>query len=71
MPILNKQQCITLRSKDDNGDFNDANLRKVSNFVKENAETQQKEINSEVAGRSYSNFGNLTVNILGKALSSI
>lgn len=54
-----------MRSKDDSSDFNDANLQKISNFIEENTGTQQKGINGDVAGRSYSSFGNLTVNILG------
>jgi hypothetical protein len=72
MPCLNTKQWTTLRSKDDNSDFNDANLQKISNFkFEDNTGTQQKKINSDVAGRSYSSFGNLTVNIIGTALSSI
>jgi hypothetical protein len=60
MPCLNTKQWTTFRSKDDNSDFNDANLRKISNFIEENTVTQQKGINSDVAGRSYTSFGNLT-----------
>ena len=71
MPCLNAKQWTTLRSKDDNSDFNDANLQKISNSIEKSTRTQQKKINSDVAGRSYSSFGNLTVNILGRDLSSI
>lgn len=57
MPCLNTKQWTTLTSKGDNSDFNDANQQK---FIEENTRIQQKEVNSEVAGRSYSSFGNLT-----------